>query len=73
MFGKLLCKIGLHDMRGGDKWLPDFHARIITRYESRYQCTRCGKVDEVVFTYDEITGEGLEIIQNGVARPMLEA
>lgn len=66
MLGKILCKLGIHQWLDDTCWYPSFDAPIITRYEGRLVCGRCGKVDEVIFTYDEVTGQPLDIIQNGV-------
>lgn len=67
MLGKLLCKLGLHDWHGGSRFYPDFYAKIITRFETRFECERCGKVDETISTFDEVTGALLENTYNGVA------
>lgn len=67
MLGKLLCRLSLHDWHVADRWYPDFHARIVTRVETRSCCSRCGRVDEYVSTFDEITGAPLENTHNGVA------
>lgn len=67
MFGKFLCMLSLHDWQGGSRFYPDFYARIITRFETRFECSRCGKVEESISTYDEVTGALLENTHNGVA------
>jgi hypothetical protein len=67
MLGKILCGLGLHSWRLSERWLPDFHAPIVTRVETRSVCDRCGKVDEYISTFDEATGQPLKNTHNGVA------
>lgn len=53
MLGNLLCRMGFHRLARHEKWTPSILAPIVTEFEQKLTCTRCGKVTHHVhFKWD---------------------
>ena len=39
----ILCKLGFHKWSFVDRWEPNIHARIVTRFKQTATCSRCGE------------------------------
>ena len=52
MFGRLLCRIGMHRDRTDERWTPTFDRGFVRSMVCRSTCLRCGRVERMVAEFD---------------------
>ena len=52
MLKKIICYIFGHNGVFSNKYFPSFDAPIITRWEHKSSCLRCGDVTEAIYIWD---------------------